>query len=549
MLSSVLGALIRAQVAGGPTPGRLSSADRDWIEAGLAAWEAAKDKPGAAVLASQRPDLLPELERVIRVAEAIERSLETKRYAPSRTPPTISGYEAHFKLGAGGMGEVWAATDHKLNRLVAIKFMREDLREAAYVERFKKEVLLSAKLNHKHIGRIYDFGNDGGRVYYTMAFVRGLPMDEYLRESRADRHATLELMRKVCLAAEFAHLQGIVHRDLKPANILVNALGDPFILDFGLARRIPAEDGSTVSESGLSDGTIAFMSPEQARGETESLDRRSDVYTLGKILYFLLTGEHAHDITGGRFTVLQRIALAPIIPPYVRDPSMSADLQAVLMKALERDPRDRFATAAQLADEIDAFQSGRPIKTKPLGPIGAVYRWCRVSERAGQMAIAIQIVCVMMVVFELLGYLNLALQSIWPELEKFQPGIRKGEFFLNLTASTIVFACAAWVASRARRGHPWAAWTLLLFGLLLDAWFIGLMAGLWHFDFAGVWGKDTTSAVGVLIALFLVLSLFATAASAIMLISMYASRGTTRSTRPSNSQVATVAISGDERNT
>ena len=206
--------------------------------------------------------------------------------------PRIEGYEILGRLGKGGMGTVWRAIQLSTKREVALKLLGHKRRTSGKARiRFEREVMLSAQLTHPNIARIYDSGLLRGQYYYVMELVEGVHLDEYVQSKNLDPFAILCLMHKVCHAIERAHDLGIVHRDLKPSNILVTSDGEPHVLDFGLAKAYAGEDWNmTLSVDGEVVGTPAYMSPEQAEGCVKDVDERTDVYSLGVILYQLLTG-------------------------------------------------------------------------------------------------------------------------------------------------------------------------------------------------------------------------------------------------------------------
>lgn len=277
--------------------------------------------------------------------------------------PEFPGYEVHSRLGRGGMGTVWRATQLGTRREVALKLMgAANLGSDRSRRRFEREIELAARLEHPSIARLYESGSCGGICYYAMELVEGLHLDRYVQENKLDHRQVLALMRGVCLAVQQAHQRGVIHRDLKPSNILVTADGQPHVVDFGLAKAI-TDDGvnPTLTQDGQYVGTPAFMSPEQASGRWKHLDTRTDVYALGATLYLLLVGQPPHDQNGPRYEVLCRVAGEEVRRPRQLNKTLDAELEALLLKALDRDPDRRYASAGELAQDIEQYLNGEPI--------------------------------------------------------------------------------------------------------------------------------------------------------------------------------------------
>ncbi len=259
------------------------------------------------------------------------------------------------KLGAGGMGEVWKAWDVELARWVALKFLKGG--DDQEVARFKREAQLAGRLSHPNIAAVYDVGVSQERHYIAMQYVEGHTLT---RAFANDRRELVRYVRDAARAVAYANAQGIIHRDLKPENVMVtaSARGHVYVMDFGLARGV---EGAGLTMSGLIVGTPAYMAPEQARGER--VDGRADVYGLGATLYELVTGVAPFD-GSNVFELLTKAQWEEPRPPRSRNAAIEPDLETIVLKSLQKDAGRRYTDAGALADDLDRFLAGEPIRAR-----------------------------------------------------------------------------------------------------------------------------------------------------------------------------------------
>jgi serine/threonine protein kinase len=290
-----------------------------------------------------------------------------------RPPRILSRYELIDQIGQGGFGSVYRAHDPVLNRIVAIKVLRYQLTSDAGLERFQREATATAQLEHPGIVPIYDVGTAEPGPYIVMRWVEGTTLSQVLQRGRPDLQGAVQLIRRVAEALSYAHSRGIVHRDIKPSNILIDRNGEPRICDFGLARYV--ESDSSITATGMVLGTPAYMSPEQARGDLTNTGPLSDVYSLGCVLYEALTG--SRPFSGSLTETLHKILVEKPPAPRKLNPSVPADLEAICLKCLEKDPARRYQSAQELTDDLARFSEGQPIRARQVGTGRRMALWCR----------------------------------------------------------------------------------------------------------------------------------------------------------------------------
>lgn len=285
-----------------------------------------------------------------------------KAGAPADSPASsnFGDYEILDEIARGGMGVVFRARQARLNRIVALKMiLAGQLASDLDVRRFYTEAEAAAQLDHVGIVPIYEVGEHDGRHFFSMALVEGESLHELLKQGPLPPREAAELLIGVAEAVSYAHARGIVHRDLKPQNILLDAAGHPKVTDFGLAKRLDKDEGLTATGNIL--GTPGFMSPEQAEGKGHEVGPQSDVYSLGAILYASLTARPPFQHETSILEVLRQVLEERPAPPQQFNPSVPAELQAICLQCLEKDPAQRYASCAELAADLRRWLDGEAV--------------------------------------------------------------------------------------------------------------------------------------------------------------------------------------------
>ncbi len=297
---------------------------------------------------------------------------ETASYHPS-VKEILGHFELDTKLGVGAFGTVWKARDTELDRTVAVKVPRKGQLDLRETEQFLREARAAAQISHPNIVGVHEVGREGDTLYIVSDFVQGLTLSDWLSGQQLTSVEASNLCIKLAEALHHAHEMGVIHRDLKPSNIMLNADGVPYIMDFGLAKRDAGEVTMTIEGQVL--GTPAYMPPEQARGEGHGVDRRADIYSLGVILYELLTKER--PFRGNKQMLLHQVIHEEAASPRKLNSRIHRDLETICLKCLEKAPNKRFNTAKELADELRCYVNGEAITSRPITKVDRAWRWCR----------------------------------------------------------------------------------------------------------------------------------------------------------------------------
>jgi tetratricopeptide (TPR) repeat protein len=335
--------------------------------------------------------------------------------SPAKSParskphtPVVPGYEILGTLGQGGMGVVYKARQTGLNRLVALKMIiGGSMAGENQLARFRIEAEAVAQLRHPNIVQIYDIGEVEGMPFVSLEYLDGGDLETRLDGTPQPGIPAALLMATLARAIHVAHQARIVHRDLKPANVLLAGDGAPKITDFGLAKRLESDDNQT--QSGAIMGTPSYMAPEQALGQTKDVGPAADIYALGAILYEVLTGRP--PLKGE--TVMETVRLVihdDPVPPSRLVPRLARDLETICLKCLNKDPQRRYATAEELADDLDRYREGRPIKARPTTVWVRGFKWAK-RRPAAALSLAATVLLFIGLIGGVIGYQRYSLNQ------------------------------------------------------------------------------------------------------------------------------------------
>lgn len=338
----------------------------------------------------EHPDLADELRELwgaVLVAEVAASHASDVTSPLTQTPSGVlelpcrfGDYELLEELGRGGMGVVYRARQMSLNRVVAIKMiLRGDLASTSDLDRFRAEAEAAARLDHPSIVPVYEVGQQQGRPYFSMKYIRGRTLSQVLADGPLPPREAAKILAAVARAIHFAHSRGVLHRDLKPSNVILDEFDLPHVMDFGLAKQ--TNDAASLTKTGAVLGTPAYMAPEQAAGARGVVGPASDVYSLGVILYHMLTGRPPFQAASPVDTVLMVLEQDPV-PPRVLNPKANRDLEMIALRCLQKPPDLRYATAEALASDLTAFLNDESISARSGRFAQVLANWLRETHHA-----------------------------------------------------------------------------------------------------------------------------------------------------------------------
>jgi eukaryotic-like serine/threonine-protein kinase len=352
----------------------------------------------AQLQAGERPDREaivrehPELASALDCLDALEILAPPAGEFPAEVaelPRDFGPYELIREIGRGGMGVVYEARQRDLDRSVAVKMiLAGHLASPDLVRRFQAEAKAAARLRHSNIVHIHDVGQLHGQDFFAMEYIDGQSLAQRIAQGPVDVPTTVRWVATVARAVEHLHQQGIVHRDLKPSNILLDGDDQPYVTDFGLAKIFVA--GSDMTATGVIAGTPSYMAPEQASGRRVEIGPATDVYSLGAILYELLTGVPPFRAETPLDTLMEVLGSDPPMPRQLNS-HIPRGLELICLKCLAKDPQQRYSSAAALADDLDRFARGEPLMVRPPTPVQRFWSWTRrqpaLASRLGALSL------------------------------------------------------------------------------------------------------------------------------------------------------------------
>jgi WD40 repeat protein/tetratricopeptide (TPR) repeat protein len=343
--------------------------------------------------------------------------------AGQQLPRPFGEYELLSEIARGGMGVVFRARQVKLNRPVAIKMILSgEFANEEHVQRFYSEAEAAANLDHPGIVPIHEVGQQDGQHFFSMGFVDGQSLSALIKDGPLPPREAAKLLAQIVSAVRYAHEHGVIHRDLKPANVLLDVDGHPRVTDFGLAKRVTGDSGLTAS--GQIMGTPSYMPPEQAAGRIDQIGPAADIYSLGAILYEMLTGRPPFRAATPVDTLRQVLEREPAEPRKL-NPAIDRDLETICLKCLAKQPRERYASAVDLHDELTRYLSGEPIHARRLGVLPRAWRWCKRKPVLAGMYAATCAAVVLMIALAIAGQRAKRVEQLGNLRAAFEAGLRR----------------------------------------------------------------------------------------------------------------------------
>ena len=357
---------------------------------------------GNALSPSTLDGLCPKCVGKIIFAEPLSEEIAAATNAAIPASKNFGQYELLEEIARGGMGVVFKARHRPLNRTVAVNMMLAgQLAGVLGAQRFKAEAEAVARLQHPNIVAIHEIGEHEGFQFFSMDYVEGVNLAELVRREKPPVKTSAANLKSVAEAIHYAHQQGIIHRDLKPSNILIDAAGQPRVTDFGLAKRLTGltDSNSQLTITGQVLGTPAFIPLEQASGKHGDVGPRSDIYSLGAVLYFMLTGQPPFSGKSLEEILFQAVHRAPVSPRAIHT-AIPCDLETICLKCLEKEPARRYASAQELADDLGRFLRDVPIQARPVAKVEKFWRLCKrhptTSSLTASLAVTLLVLLVLL---------------------------------------------------------------------------------------------------------------------------------------------------------
>ena len=440
--------------------------------------------PNLEDISRRHPEVADELKQLLNIAQMADLVAESKgstivplgsvsTSTQAELPRRFADYELQQEIGRGGMGIVYKAHDPRLDRFVALKMiLRGEHASPEDLSRFHREAQAAAGLSHRNIVPVYDVGEFEGNPYFCMKYVEGFTLANVVSKGPIPSRKAAQLIETIALAVHQAHEQGLLHRDLKPANVLIDTEGEPVVTDFGLAKRV--EGGASLTGTNAIVGTPSYMSPEQAQGSQATITPSADVYSIGAILYEMLTGRPPFQ-AANMVDVLLQVRSEDPVQPRLLNSKIDTDLELICLKCLEKRPEHRYRSAKELAEDLRRYLQSEPVLARSSSFVYFVGRLFRETHHAPVMefwgslwmwhALTLMVLCSITNVMYQAG-----VDFHWPYLTLWSIGlIVWGSFFWNLRkrAGPVLFV-------EKQVAHAWAAGVAASIGTFIVEVLLGL---------------------------------------------------------------------------